>query len=128
LANKRSKAKASRKTASAVKRARSQAARKGWVTRTRNLAEARVQSIRSQATGRGELRDLTRRWSDALTRARDTNTRKAWQNFRRLDAARQGALAAAQGKKKWKRMLKQIEEDVYDLFDIDADNYDATET
>ena len=92
---------------------RSDAARRGWETRREELRE--------------RTREVIDRWGRALDRAKDENTRAAWQAFRREDEKRQEMAKQAHERAMWEDILDDIMLEAEDAFDIDKENYDTPE-
>jgi hypothetical protein len=90
---------------------RSDAAKQGWETRREELRES--------------TRDAVARWGRALDRARDMNSRAAWQAFRRADERRREMQETARQSRMWEDILDDIMYEAEDVFDIDKENYDT---
>lgn len=93
---------------STVGKARARAAAKAAETRTRKRAEVAAKGLD--------------RWSRALDKARDLDTKRAWREFRRLDKLR---LEQEKSSTAWKRMLRRMLRERADVFGIDPDAYDV---
>lgn len=123
-----------KKPSAAELRRRSAATRKGWETRRRNARAAARQAARKakarKASARKAAETRTRaraevaakgleRWSRALDKARDTDTPRAWREFRRLDRLR---LEQEKKDTAWKRMLRRMLRERAEVFGIDAES------